>query len=138
MCKLFTPPTVTTVMSSTTVFAGFSGLSNTGAEDEWYHCAEIKQVMQWCYACRSECPSYESNSESEQGFNCDDFAKCFAAYCRRKKYSNAVWEAWGDCDGVSHAWSVVQCPDGKYEIEPQTGVVWPFKSNPNYKARVIK
>jgi hypothetical protein len=143
MCKLFNwnsnnGSVEKTVMSAAEVFAAFGGLPNTGPEDNWYFCADISDIMDWCYACRSECPPYTSNSQTKQGFDCDDFAACFAAYCRRKGYSNAVWIAWGLCDGGGHAWNVVQCPDGKYEIEPQTGEVWVFKSNPSYTVQKIK
>ncbi len=147
MCNLFSwlkPPNGNStwdkaVMLAATVFKDFKGLQNTGPEDDFYHFPKaIEKWMEWCYACRSECPPYEYNTPTEVGFDCDDFAACFAAYCRRKKYSNAVWEVWGTWDGGGHAWNVVQCPEGKYEIEPQNGIVWPWGTDPNYKATHIK
>lgn len=139
MCSLFkVKPTVPkTVISASEIFSKFK-IHNDGREDDWYFCAPIEDVMDWCYACRSECPPYSYNTQTEQGFDCDDFAKCFAAYCRRKNLSNAVWEAWGNHNGTGHAWNVCQCPNGLYEIEPQTGEVWVFGSNPAYKATLIK
>ena len=166
MCKLFDwvnpmPPVEKIVLPYAEVWKDFGGLSNTGREDDWYHCAPIENVMEWCYACRSECPPYTSNSSSEMGFNCDDFAICFAAYVRRKKLTNALWQVWGLCSMVTmealglepkgeiiqhpilgaatgHAWNIARCPDGPYEMEPQTGYAWVFGSNPSYQAHVLK
>lgn len=170
MCDLFSwlkPPTENgtwdkAVMLDVTVFKEFKGLQNTGPEDGFYHFPKaIEKWMEWCYACRSECPPYEYNTQTEVGFNCDDFAICYAAYVRRKELANACWQVWGLCSMVAmtamglepkgeivqhpilgaatgHAWNVVQCPEGKYEIEPQNGIVWPWGTDPNYKATHIK
>jgi len=131
-------PVEKTVLTYAEAWRDIAKLANTGREDDWYHCADIENVMEWCYACRSECPPYESNSNLAQGFDCDDFAKCFAAYCRRKNLTNAVWEAWGESPNGYHAWNIIRCPDGTYEVEPQTGETWVLGSKPSYKARVLK
>lgn len=143
MCNLFKFNTggnvPKTVLTDEEVFTGtFAKLDYSGPEDGFYFCASIENVHQWCQDCRSECPPYSSNTETEQGFDCDDFADCFAAYCRRKGLTNAIWRIWGDTPTNGHARNVCQCPDGKYEIEPQTGEVWVFGSDPNFKARCIK
>ncbi len=142
MCKLLelfsgksSVPVDKIVMSANKVADDFSTIGvSTDMEDSWYHFPQEPEIWaEWCYEARSECPPYSSNTETEQGFDCDDFAKCFAAHCREKGYSNAIWEVWGKMPQGRHAWDVFQCADCKYEIEPQTGEVWVFGSKPDWR-----
>lgn len=113
-----------------------AGIKHPGPEDPWYHYPEKAWIWaEWCYLCRSECPEYTPNTETEQGYDCDDFADDFTAFCKRHKLSNAVWQVWGDSPGGGHAWIVFQCSGEKYELEPQTGVIWLFGSDPGYRIR---
>ncbi|MBM4447516.1 MAG: hypothetical protein FJ023_09300 [Chloroflexi bacterium] len=128
-----------TVMYQADVMRDFSrlGIRNFGYEDDWYHFPADPEVWaEWCYKARSACPPYKSNTETHMGFDCDDFAKCFAAYCRQKGLSNAIWEVWGKTPAGRHAWNVFQCAENKYEIEPQTGEIWPLGTKSGWKAEI--
>ena len=142
MCKLFQPinnSVKKTVLPYTELLPKLKKLSGySDRRDDWYFCADISDVMNWCYQCRGGLPAYESNTQTEQGFDCDKFAACFMAYCFSKKLTNAIWEARGDTPQGAHAWNFVGCPDGIYEIEPQTGDVWVLGSNPEYVAKSVR
>jgi hypothetical protein len=108
-------------------------------EDYWFHApASILTWQYWATEARAQCPSYTENSETQAGFDCDDFADFLPAWCKAKHRVNAVWEVWGICTGYGHAWNIVMCEDGMYEIEPQTGEAWKLGENPDYKAIIAK
>jgi len=116
-----------------------------GMEDTWFHYPlEAADWLEVYYDYATICPPYTPNTEEEAGFDCDDFADGFASWA--KVYServlgkrvNAAWEIWGETPQGAHAWNAVKAGDGMYEIEPQTGEVWVFGSNPGYKAIIAK
>ena len=113
--------------------------SKFGMEDEWFHFpVDIANWLEWVYEALAQCPPYTSNSKAEAGFDCDDFADWFPAWCKAKHNANAVWEVWGDTKQGGHAWNAVMTDEGMYEIEPQNGEVWPFGTNPSYHAIISK
>ena len=73
----------------------------------------------------------------EANFNdCDDFAWRFKAEASRRK-ENGVgfivgWARWACC---LHCWNDALCPDGIYQVESQTGLI--FRKDKKYMALVV-
>lgn len=113
--------------------------SKFGMEDEWFHYPlDIEDWLEWVYEAIQQCPPYTPNSEIETGFDCDDFADFFPAWCKAKHKANAVWEVWGETPQGGHAWNAIMTGEGMYEIEPQNGECWPFGANSGYKVIIAK
>ena len=109
-------------------------LEYLGCRDKWYSGIDIETWQEWAFEALQGCPEYQTESETQRGFDCDDFAEEYPAYCKRTYMGNAVWAVWGQTSQGYHAWNVVWAADGWYELEPQTGEVWVFGTNPNYQA----
>lgn len=111
-----------------------SKLLHLGYRDNFYWGTDIDTWRDWAFEALQGCPEYQTESATQRGFNCDDYADEFPAYCKRTYQANAIWAVWGRTPGGYHAWNLVAAADDWYEFEPQTGEVWVFGTNPDYQA----
>lgn len=128
------PPLNLHMLPAYKALTDFEGVDSPGARDPAYWFPDEEVWVDLWYDAHNECPDYESITEDHPGFDCDKFARNFCASCNKKKI-NGCWEVWGDTPFGYHAWNVIQTPNGKLELEPQSGDAWVFGSNPDWKIR---
>ena len=102
--------------------------------DNWYWGTDIDTWRDWAFESLQGCPEYQTETATQRGFDCDDFAEEFVAYCKRTHKANGIWAVVGWTPQGYHAWVVVEENGEKYEFEPQTGEVWVYGTNPDYQA----
>ena len=103
--------------------------------DSWFWYPKDRATwIKWCDEARAEAPPYNQPTETERGWDCDDSADWFDAWCKARHMANAITHVWGMTPQGRHAWNIVQIESGKWEFEPQTSECWLFGTNPDYKA----